>query len=74
MKIVGKIVYSLDQWVSSFKYYCCPSCLKLSSIPKAAKAILFLGMTNSPEAISGNSGMWYQHIQPSPWIKGYRVE
>ena len=74
MKIVGKIIYSLDQWVSGFKYYCCPSCLKLLSIPKAAKVILFLGMPNSPEAITGNSGTWYRHIQLYPWIKGYWVE
>ena len=71
MKIVGKIAFSLGQWVSSFKYYCCPSWLKLSSIPKATKAILFLGMPNSPEAITGNSGKWYRHIQQSPWIKEY---
>ena len=27
-----------------------------------------------PEAITGHSGKWYRHIQPSPWIKDYWVE
>ena len=58
----------------SFKYRCYPSWLKLPSIPKVLKIILLHGMPNSPEAITGNSGMWYRHIQLSPWIKGYWVE
>ena len=74
MKIVGKIAYSLDQWVPSFKYRCYLSWLKLPSIPKALKVILLHGMLNPPEASNGNSGTWHRYIQLFPWIKEFYVE
>ncbi len=70
-----KLRYWPDEWVPSFKYRCCPSWIKswfqAPSIPKGAKIILFHGLPNPPEAITGHSGKWYRHIQPSPWIKRY---
>ena len=66
-----------DEWVPSYKYKCCPSWLKswfkAPSIPKGARIILFHGVPNPSEAIIGNSGKWYRHIQPSPWIKDYWI-
>ena len=68
MNIIGKLLYWLDEWMLSFKYCCYLSWLKLSSIPK----ILLQSMIPSlPEAITGNSGTWYRHIQLSTWIKEY---
>ena len=75
---LGKLEYWPDEWVPSFKYRCCPSWIKswfeAPCIPKGARVILFHGLPNPPEAITGNSGKWYRHIQPSPWIKEYWVE
>jgi len=75
---LGKLDYWPDEWVPSFKYSCCPSWIKSwfepPSIPKGAKVILFHGLPNPPEAITGKSGKWYRHIQPSPWIREYWVE
>jgi len=72
---LDKLEFWPDDWVPSFKYKCCPSWLKswfiAPSIPKGAKVILFHGLPNPPEAIIGQSGKWYRHIQPSPWIKDY---
>ena len=67
MNTIGKPLYWLNEWMLSFRYFCCLSWLKLSSIPK----ILFHSMISLPEAITGNSGTWYRHIQLSPWIKDY---
>lgn len=75
---LGKLNYWPDEWVPSFKYRCCPSWIKswfqAPSIPRGAKIILFHGLPNPPEAITGNSGKWYRHIKPSPWIKEFWVE
>ena len=72
---LGKLEYWQDDWVPSFKYYCCPSWFKswfqAPSIPKGAKIIIFHGLPNPPEAIKGISGKWYRHIQPSLWITEY---
>jgi len=78
MHKLDKLEYWPDEWVPSFKYRCCPPWIKswfeAPSIPKGAKVILFHGLPNPPEAITGHSGKWYRHIQPSPWIKDYWVE
>jgi len=75
---LGKLDYWPDEWVPSFKYRCCPSWIKswfeAPSIPDEAKVILFHGLPNPPEAITGHSGKWYRHIQPSPWISEYWIE
>ena len=75
---LGKLEYWPDEWVPSFKYRCCPSWImswfEAPSIPKDARVILFHGLPNPPEAITGRSGKWYRHIQPSPWIREYWVE
>ena len=75
MNIIGKLTYWLYEWMLSFKYRRYPSWVKswfeVSSIPEGAKAILFHGLPNLREAVSGK---WYQHILLSPWIKGYWVE
>ncbi len=75
---LGKLEYWPEEWVPSFKYRCCPSWIRSwfesPSIPVGAKVILFHGLPNPPEAITGDSGKWYRHIQPSPWIKDYWVE
>ena len=75
---LGKLKYWPDEWVPSFKYRCCPTWIKswfeAPSIPKGAKVILFHGLPNPPEAITGHSGKWYRHIQPSPWIKELWIE
>ena len=74
---LGKLAFWPDDWVPSFKYQCCPSWLKswfiAPSIPRGARVILFHGLPNPPEAISGHSGKWYRHIKPSPWIKDYWI-
>ena len=75
---LGKLEYWPDEWVPSFKYHCCPSWIKswfeAPHIPNNAKIILFHGLPNPPEAITGISGKWYRHIKPSPWIKGVWIE
>ena len=75
---LGKLEYWPDEWVPSFKYHCCPKWIKSwfesPFIPQGAKVILFHGYPKPPEAITGHSGKWYRHIQPSPWIKEYWVE
>jgi len=75
---LGKLEYWPDDWVPSFKYRCCPSWLRswfvAPAIPQGAKIILFHGLPNPPEAIKGNSGKWYRHIQPATWIKKYWIE
>jgi len=72
---LGKLEFWPDDWVPSFKYKCCPSWFKSwfksPSIPKGARVIIFHGLPNPPDAIKGQSGKWYRHIQPSPWIKDY---
>jgi len=74
---LGGLEYWPDEWVPSFKYKCCPSWLKswfvAPSIPLGAKIIQFHGLPNPSEAIIGQSGKWYRHIQPSPWIKDYWI-
>ena len=74
---LGKLEFWPDDWVPSFKYKCCPpwikSWFKAPSIPKGSRIILFHGLPNPPEAITGHSGKWYRHIQPSPWIKDYWI-
>ena len=74
---LGGLEYWPDEWVPSFKYKCCPSWLKswfvAPSIPLGAKIILFHGLPNPSEAIIGQSGKLYRHIQPSPWIKDYWI-
>ena len=40
---------------------------------KGSRIILFHGLPNPPEAIKGQSGKWYRHIKPSPWIKDYWI-
>jgi len=74
---IAKLEFWPDHWVPSFKYKCCPSWIKSwfesPSIPKGARVILFHGLPNPPEAITGHSGKWYRHIQPSPWIKDYWI-
>ncbi|MDB9938742.1 hypothetical protein OAD78_06160 [Candidatus Thioglobus sp.] len=67
MNIIGKPLYWLNEWMLSFRYFCCLSWLKLSSIPK----ILSHNMNSSTESITGNSGTWYRHIRLSTWIKEY---
>jgi hypothetical protein len=78
MHKLDKLEYWPDEWVPSFKYRCCPSWIRswfeAPSIPDGAKVILFHGLPNPPEAITGHSGKWYRHIQPSPWIKDYWTE
>jgi hypothetical protein len=73
MNIIGKLEYWQDEWVPSFKYRCYPSWIKswceAPSAHEGAKVILFHGLHNPREAITGNSGTWYRHIQLSPWIK-----
>ena len=75
MNIIGKLEYWQDEWVLSFKYRCSPSWIKSwCEAPfshEGAKVILFHGLHNPREAITGNSGMWYRYIQLSPWIKEY---
>lgn len=75
---LGKLEYWPDEWVPSFKYRCCPTWIKswfeAPTIPEGAKIILFHGLPNPPEAITGHSGKWYRHIKPSPWIKEFWVE
>ena len=75
MNIIGKLTYWLYEWMLSFKYRRYPSWIKswleVSSMPEGAKAILFHGLPNLRETVSGK---WYQHILLSPWIKGYWVE
>jgi hypothetical protein len=72
---LGRLEFWPDDWVPSFKYKCCPSWFRswfeAPSIPKGARVILFHGLPNPPEAITGHSGKWYRHIKPSPWIKDY---
>ena len=74
---LGKLEFWPDDWVPSFKYKCCPNWIKswfeAPSIPMGARIILFHGLPNPPEAITGHSGKWYRHIQPSPWIKDYWI-
>lgn len=75
---LGKLNYWPDEWVPSFKYRCCPSWFRswfeAPSIPINAIIILFHGLPNPPEAIIGQSGKWYRHIKPSPWIKELWIE
>ena len=75
---LGELEYWPDDWVPSFKYKCFPSWFKswfvAPSIPKGARVILFHGLPNPPEAITGRSGKWYRHIKPSPRIKDYWTE
>jgi len=71
MNIIGKLEYWQDEWMSSFKYRCHPSWLKLQSLPKVLKVILLPIMLSPPEAITGNSGTWYYYIQLSPWIREF---
>ena len=75
MNIIGQLEYWQDEWVPSFKYRCSPSWIKswceAPSTHEAAKVISFHGLHNPREAITGNSGTWYRHIQLSPWIKEY---
>ena len=72
---LGKLKFWPDDWVPSFKYKCCPTWVKswfeAPSIPNGARIILFHGLPNPPEAIKGQSGKWYRHIQPFPRIKEY---
>ena len=72
MNIIGKLEYWQDEWLPSFKYRCYPSWIKswyeAPSAHEGAKVILFHGLPNPREDITGNSGKWYQHIQLSLWI------
>ena len=74
---LGELQFWPDDCVPSFKYKCCPSWFKswfvAPSIPKGARIILFHGLPNPPEAITGHSGKWYRHIKPSPWIQDYWI-
>jgi len=74
----GQLNFWPDEWVPSFKYKCAPNWLlswfKAPTVPPQAKIIIFHGLPNPPEAIEGDSGKWYRHIQPSPWIKEYWTE
>ena len=75
MNIIGKLEYWQDEWMPSFKYSCYSLWIKpwfeIPYIPEGAKFILFHDMPNPRESITGNSEIWYLHIQPSPWIEGY---
>lgn len=72
-----------EYWFQSYKMHCMPSGIKKfftseNKIPKDAKALVFHGRPNPPDAIKGTWGKkfpWYKRpfkvIKPSPWIADY---
>jgi len=74
----GDLDFWPDAWVPSYKYHCCPSWIKSwfakPYIPENAKIIIFHGLPTPQDAINGESGKWYRHIQPATWIENYWKE
>jgi hypothetical protein len=69
---IGRPTFWPEAWCPSFKRHCIPpwplNFLKPPRIPSGAKAIIFHGRPNPPEALRGQSGKWYRYCRPAPWI------
>lgn len=68
-----KVNYWPSEWCVSFKYHCMGrglrSWIQEPSIPEGAKVVVFHGEPNPPDAIAGNSPVWYKKVKPTLWVE-----
>jgi hypothetical protein len=68
----GRLAYWPAAWCASWKYHCIPTFpanfWRTPSIPAGARILVFHGVMNPPDALSGRSqGNWRKAL-PAPWI------
>lgn len=74
----GRLAYWPAAWCVSWKYHCIPRfpanywCDPF--IPEGARILVFHGVMNPPDALSGRSNGNWRHARPAPWISDFWTE
>jgi hypothetical protein len=68
----GKLAYWPPEWCASWKYHCIPrfpaNYWREPYIPKGARILVFHGVMNPPDALSGRSNGNWRFAKAAPWI------
>jgi hypothetical protein len=68
----GKLTYWPAPWCASWKYHCIPrfptNVWRDPFIPAGARIIVFHGVLNPPDAMTGRSNGNWRQARPAPWI------
>jgi hypothetical protein len=68
----GVLDYWPKEWCASWKYHCVPSwplsLMRVPSIPAGARILVFHGVINPPDALTGHSPHAWRRPLPAPWI------
>ena len=68
----GKLAYWPADWCVSWKYHCIPrfpaNYWRDPFIPAGARILVFHGVMNPPDALTGRSNGNWRHARPAPWI------
>jgi hypothetical protein len=78
MQQQGVLAYWPREWCASWKYHCVPrwplNYMMPPSIPRGARILIFHGVINPPDALTGRSTHAWRRALPAPWLAQHWVE
>jgi hypothetical protein len=74
----GRLAYWPAEWCASWKYHCIPAFptnyWREPRIPPGARILIFHGVMNPPDALSGRRNGNWRYARPAPWIAEHWLE